>query len=172
MSLSRFIFVVASVFLLEACGFRPLYGLKGSDFSAVEREFALIEISQMRDWVGQQLHNRLEHLLHPHGQADKPRYRLSAELAETRISLSVSKTALATRANLIISTNFNLASLVYGKKIFSSSSSSSVSYNILDSEFGTLIAEKDARARAIREIAEEIKLRLGAYFGGRQGESS
>ena len=61
MSLSRFIFVVAFVFLLEACGFRPLYGLKGSDFSAVEREFALIEISQMRDWVGQQLHNRLEH---------------------------------------------------------------------------------------------------------------
>ena len=172
MSLSKFLFVVASVFLLEACGFRPLYGLKGSESSAVKREFALIEISQMRDWIGQQLHNRLEHLLHPHGQTDKPRYRLSAKLDETRISLSVSKTALATRANLIIRTNFNLASLAYGKKTFTSSSSSSVSYNILDSEFGTLMAEKDARARAIREIAEEIRLRLGAYFGGRQGESS
>ena len=172
MSLSRFISVVASIFLLEACGFSPLYGLKDGDFRTVEQGFALIEISQMRDWVGQQLHNRLEHLLHPHGQTDTPRYRLSAELAESKFSLSVSKTALATRANLIISTNFSLASLVYGKKIFTSSSSSSVSYNILNSEFGTLMAEKDARARAIREIAEEIRLRLGAYFGGRQGESS
>jgi len=170
MSLSRFIFVVASVLLLEACGFSPLYSLKGGNVSAVERKFALINIRPMKDRVGQQLHNRLEYLLQPRGRAEKPHYRLSAELSESRTSLSVSKTALATRANLIISSTFNLISVVDGKKRLGGSSNISVSYNILDSEFGTLIAEKNARARAIQEIAEEIRLQLGAYFRGLQSE--
>ena len=57
MSLSRVIFVVASVLLLEACGFSPLYSLKGGNVSPVERKFALLDISPMKDRVGQQLHN-------------------------------------------------------------------------------------------------------------------
>ena len=171
MSLSKFIFVVVSVFLLKACGFSSLYGLKDSDVSAVEREFALTEIRQMRGSVGQQLRNRLEYLLHPRGQTERPRFTLSAKLSERKSPLSVSKNALATRANLIIKTSFVLVSVTDGENKLSGSSQISVSYNILNSEFGTLMAEKDARTRAIREVAEEIRHRLGAYFNTLQGKS-
>ncbi len=36
------------------------------------------------------------------------------------------------------------------------------SYNILDSEFATLVAENDARDRALRSIAEDIRRHVAA----------
>ena len=54
--------------------------------------------------------------------------------------------------------------------MFSAKSSITVSYNILDSEFATLMAEKDARARAIREISEDIRIRLSVFLASRQGQ--
>ena len=38
------------------------------------------------------------------------------------------------------------------------------SYNILRSEFATLSAENDARARAVRELSDEIRTRIGIYL--------
>jgi hypothetical protein len=45
--------------------------------------------------------------------------------------------------------------------VFKGTVLSTNSYNVLDSGFATLSAEKDARNRALRSLAEEIRLRVG-----------
>ncbi len=162
MWLSRSVIVIVALVTLGACGFRPLYGTR--ETGDTRREFALIEVAAMQDRSGQILRNHLEHALHPQGRAARPRYRLSATLRESKASLAVRKTALATRANLTLSVNFVLRSAAGGQTLYGAISRIIVSYNILDSEFATLAAEKDARKRALKELSEDIRIRLGAYF--------
>jgi len=118
----------------------------------------------MKDRVGQQLHNELERLLHPGGAAPRYTSRLQAELKESTSSLAVKKSAFATRGNLTVTANYILRETSTGQTLLSASNAITVSYNIFSSEFETLMAEKDARKRAVRELAQEIRIRLGVYL--------
>lgn len=162
MWLFRTIFLLAALGSLGGCGFQPLYG-KHFD-SNVPEEFAAIKVVPIRDRIGQQLHNHLLSLLNPGGSPAKPRYKLETIISESITSLGVRKSAFATRANLTLRVNYQLASLPSGDQILDGSDSIIVSYNILDSNFATLMAEKDARARAVRELAQVIRTRLAANF--------
>ena len=148
--------------LLGACGFQPLYGTRAS--ARVIADFSEIQVAPMKDRLGQQLHNELERLLHPKGAAPKYVYRLKATLTESTNSLAVKKSAFATRGNLTVVARYDLLKSVTGKSLINTSGSITVSYNIFSSEFETLMAEKDARKRAVRELAQEIRIRLGVYL--------
>jgi len=158
----RTIFLLAALGFLGGCGFQPLYG-KHFDAYTPE-ELAAIKVNPIRDRIGQQLHNHLLSLLNPGGRPKKPRYALEAQVSESIGSLGVRKSAFATRANLTLNVNYSLSSFPMGKSLLNGNDSIIVSYNILDSDFATLMAEKDARARAVRELAQAIRIRLGAYF--------
>ena len=148
--------------ILSGCGFQPLYGV-GNDTRVIE-DLSFVSVAPMADRIGQQLRNELKRLLHPNGKAPRARYRLSAELSESTSSLAVKKSAFATRANLVMTANYNLQQAYSGEQRFTSSNSITVSYDIFDSQFATLMAEKDARKRAIRELAQEIRIRLAVYL--------
>lgn len=147
---------------LGACGFQPLYGT-GSG-SRVIADFSRVQVAPMRDRIGQQLHNQLERLLHPRGAAPQYRYRLQAKLNESTSSLAVKKSAFATRGNLTVTANYSLLEVSTRRSLVNASNAITVSYNIFNSEFETLMAEKDARKRAVRELAQEIRIRLGVYL--------
>ncbi|NQV84502.1 MAG: hypothetical protein HQ494_11850 [Rhodospirillales bacterium] len=164
MSFYKLILVFAALLMVQACGFRPLYGGGG----AASPEFARIKVEPIADRVGQLLHNRLLTALNPKGLHQKPLYVLSTKLNETSASLAVKKSAFATRANLTVKANFHLVRTLDGKTLYSGESSITVSYNILDSEFATLVATKDARFRAVREVSHGISTQLGVYFSSVQ----
>ena len=48
--------------------------------------------------------------------------------------------------------------------LFKGRSSSTNSYDILDSQFATQVAEDDARKRALKQLSDEVKVRLAVYF--------
>jgi hypothetical protein len=54
--------------------------------------------------------------------------------------------------------------IVQGSKIVVSS------YNVLKSNFGTLMAEKDAKTRAVREISQYMRAKLSVFFVQRQAD--
>lgn len=158
----RAIFLFAVLGFLGGCGFQPFYG---NSFGAnAPNEFAAIKVKPIPDRVGQQLHNHLLSLLNPGGKPLKPRYTLAATMSESIASLGVRKSAFATRANLTLSVSFQLSPVSGGESLLSESEAIIVSYNILESDFATLMAEKDARARAVRELAQAIRTRLAAHF--------
>ncbi len=158
----KWAWVLVACGLLSGCGFRPLYG----DFqpgSAGER-FLEVEIDMPKDREGQLLRNELVGRFYGSEQRRAPRYRLGMELKESKTSLAVKKSAFATRGNLAMSVTFKLSDRTTGVGVFTGSSKVTVSYNILDSEFASLLAEKNARERAIRELSHDIRVRLGSYF--------
>lgn len=158
----RTIFLLAALGFLGGCGFQPLYG-KSFDAYA-PKEFAAIRVKPIKDRIGQQLHNHLLSLLNPRGSPKKPRYALEANISESIASLGVRKSAFATRANLTLRVNYRLLRIGGQGTILSGNEAIIVSYNILDSDFATLMAEKNARARAVRELALAIRTRLAAQF--------
>lgn len=165
----RLVFAVLFCGLLAGCGFRPLYGdLGGTD---VGTKFLQVEINPAKDREGQLLHNELVRLLYGSREPARPVYRLSMELNQQTSSLAVRKSAFATRANLEMRVSFKLTEIATGRQLHADTSRSTVSYNILDSEFATLLAEKDARERAVRVLSQEIRVRLGTIFDrlGSQG---
>ena len=155
---------------VAGCGFRPLYGPQSA--AATQSEMGRVKIDLIEDRIGQQLHNALLDRVTPHGQPQAPDFVLSIEIEETLQELGLRRDETATRANLNVSAAFVLRSnkALDGKKILLSGQSRSVnSYNIVDSDFATLVAERDARNRAVAIIADDISTRLAIFFSSRSG---
>lgn len=106
----------------------------------------------------------LANQLTPKGPPRVAAYVLNVTLTESKQSLGVRKDATATRANLIITANFDLFDKQADKRLLAGTVRSINSYNILDADFATLSAESDARRRAARDLATEIQSRLGIFL--------
>ncbi|MEK7245705.1 MAG: LPS assembly lipoprotein LptE, partial [Pseudomonadota bacterium] len=123
-----------------------------------------VQIEPIKDRVGQMLHNHLRDAINPRGVPAKPRYYLKVTLSETTRDTAIQRTALAARANLLLTAGFILHDAATRAQIFSGSASSIAGFAHQTADYGTLIAEKDARERAVRDLAEEIRASLGLYF--------
>ena len=155
--------VVLPMLSLGACGFEPLYAKKADD-STVSADLAAVQVAPLRDRVGQQMHNFLRDRLNPQGQPTAPDYLLQVQLKETLDELGVRRDETATRANLRMDAQFFLRPIGGEATLLSGHSSSTTSYDILDNPFATTVSEDDARERALREVADDIRTRLALYF--------
>ena len=162
MSLYKRIVVCLLLVPLIGCGFRPLYGDHTKNEARLD--FLGIEIAPIKDREGHLLRNELVRRLHAGGKPNAVVYRLLTKLSESKSSLAVKKSAFATRGNLMISSTFWLIRTTDGSTVFSATSQVTVSYNILDSEFASLLSEKNARERGVRELSEDMRTRLGVFF--------
>ncbi len=156
-------FAIASLVLfLAGCGFSPIYG--GKFGGALTIDLSRIKIEPIKDWAGQMLRNELEQKINPLGVKQKKLFRLNVTLSESKQELAIKKSEIATRANLKLTALYILTSQKSGVTVTSGSSSIIVGYNILTQEFATLIAEKDARKRAAKELSTDITNRLAVHF--------
>ncbi len=161
----RLHFILLAILLAASvggCGFRPLYGNHATGSS--RDDFLQIEIATIDDREGQLLRNELIRRLYAGGSRRVPAYRLETKLSESKAGLAVQKNAFATRSNLSMVATFALRDVLTGEVAYTSSSKVTVSYNILDSEFASLLAEKNARERGVRELSEDMRVRLGVFF--------
>jgi LPS-assembly lipoprotein len=147
--------------VVAGCGFQPLHSPSSG---ASAPELANIRIAPISDRVGQQLHNLLLDKLTPLGPPKAPRYVLHVKLGESLRNLAVRKDDVATRANLVMNASFSLVRVQDAKVLLSSTAISANSYNILRQEFGTLSAENNARARAVRELSDQIRTRVAIFL--------
>ena len=153
---------VALAGLLTGCGFRPLYQQDSS--SASVAQFSQILIAQPEDRVSQQLRNHLLDMLTPRGAPDRPLYLLDYRITESVGSVFVTRSEEITRNNLQLTVSYYLRDYQTGQPVFSMSVTSQSSYNVTQADYANLISEKNARERALRDAAEQIRLRLGNYF--------
>ncbi len=159
---SKKFFILVLIATVSACGFEPIYGTANQQ--NIKSELAAVQILPIKDRIGQLLLNHLLDQINPKGRSEKPRYVLGVTLTESKQELAVQKSELATRANLNFVANFSL-SPVEGVKAqpLSGQVRITTSYNILRSDFGTLMAERDARRRAVRELSLDITNRIAAH---------
>ncbi|MDX1711433.1 MAG: LPS assembly lipoprotein LptE [Rhodovibrionaceae bacterium] len=126
--------------------------------------FASTRVAPMTDRIGQQMHNLMRDRLNPQGQPAEPLYVLRIQLREQRQSLGIRRDETASRANLIIGAQVHLIRRDGRKTLLKDVMSTTASYNILDNQFATVIAERDARERALVVLADDITRRLGLFF--------
>lgn len=177
MSWSKIFAVGAICCAVSACGFRPLYAPPLEDANGVGvyafDVLRSVEIAAIPDREGQYLHNKLSRLLQPQGRSSETNFILNVSLSEGTTSLAVRKSALATRANLLVHGSFSLtpvgarsieAGNTPSKSSFSGSASVTSGYNLFESEFQTLSAKKGARERALDDLAQQIRTQVAAFL--------
>lgn len=154
---------LVGLLLLGACGFRPLYGER-SHAPAVGAQLAAVEIAPIDDRLGQMVRNHLLDAMNPRGVSQAPLYRLEVALSPARENLAFREDEVTTRVNLRVSANYILRPARADEVLTQGSARVIASYNVTRQEYATLVADRDAQARAAREIADEIVSRLAVWF--------
>lgn len=149
---------------LSACGFRPLYGTSSIPEGA-ESAFASIRVEPVAstndsDRIGYLVGDALDRTLHTPGHHETTVYALRVALTDERRGLAVQDDASITRYNYRLTAEWTLTAIGADKPAAAGRAETTASYNVVDSQYATLVARKDAEDRAAREIAEQIKLRL------------
>ncbi len=98
------------------------------------------------------------------GQPARPSYILDVRLTLVTEEVGIRRDETATRANLLLNSWFILRAAADNRVLYQDRVSSINSYNILDQPYPTDVAEADALSRGLRELSEEIKLRLAVFF--------
>ena len=167
----RYILILAFVIFVNGCGFRPLY-IQNSEANiysidvqndSIINELAQIKISSIPERFGQQIRNKLLDLLTPKGVPTNAKYRLKVTIDNKVASQQAMRddvTATSERVDYTISYTLYEGS----KELVSGDSYAFVSYNILNNPYSTTMAQKKSEENAANIIANDIALRLGAYF--------
>ena len=159
---------VGMLILLASCGFQPIHNEKSvASMSAL----ANFDVALISDRKGQMLRNELLKELQPQGAILNPRFSLRVTLTETLSNLAIRKDDAATRANLNLSAAFSVTLRADEDTLFYGTVNSVNSFNILTSDYATLSARADARRRAVKQLALQLKERLSIWLiqtGGRK----
>lgn len=155
--------LLAAVLTLAGCGFRPLYGER-ADSPAATQYMAAVEIAPIPERIGQELQNHLRVRLNPRGVSANTKYRLETRLNEIRTDLAIRDDASATLANLQLIASYTLRAAASNDVLYTGQSRSTASYNLVRSQFANLVAEDDARSRAVEAISDDMRVRLSLYF--------
>mgnify|MGYP004004834545 FL=1 len=151
------------VFNLGACGFEPIYAYK--EIGYVRGELEHVSIKPIKDRIGQELKNNLLDILSPRGISDQSLWELSVTLTESTQKISLEQTSFSTRANLTVRATFKLKSLLEDStQKFGGNANAISSYNILDSDYANLVAERDAHSRAVKSLANDIARQLALWM--------
>ncbi|MEQ8667296.1 MAG: LPS assembly lipoprotein LptE [Rhodospirillales bacterium] len=156
--------LVVALMALGACGFEPLYG-QGTASGAAQ--LSGIRVAPIDDRIGQQLRNELRGYLTPHGLNDVPEWELRVELEESISEVLVEETSFATRADLTVRAKFRIVSLGDQPLSVPAATTSAIgSYNLLEAtnEYANVVAERDARAKAIRVVARDIARQIAIWL--------
>lgn len=157
--------LLASILLLAACGFHPVYGVNKYTDVGVEEHLAQVSISNIANREGQYLRNALIDRFYRNGRPATTKYVLNVEdVRESLINLDITKDSNTTRGQLRLDSNFNLVSKETGQVLMTRRLRSIASYNILGSEFATRVSEDNTRLNALEDMAAQIEQQLSLYF--------
>lgn len=172
MSLFKICCVLLVTGILGACGFQPLYYRDG-ERSSIRTDMTSVFVRPIKDRIGQDLRNNLKDALNPTGIHSEKKWNLTVELSESIQEISLESTSFSTRANLIVaarvgvtradgtpvSTNDDGSSVNYARSIQAISS-----YNIVDSDYADIVAERDARSRAVVSLGNDIRRQVALWL--------
>lgn len=159
--------LLAAALLLPlcGCGFEPLYGKQAQ--AEYDPVLAAIKVDGIPNATGMRLAQQLREELNPHDEAVTPRYRLHVTLAIARRDLGISRSATASRSEVLVTATYSLTDLGGDNRLFSNVSKASSLFNILDDGYATQVAMDNATNLAIEDVGREIELRL-AFFARQQ----
>ncbi len=151
------------VLALAACGLQPVYGTHGVG-ARMSETLGGIAIGNIPDQSGQTLRNHLLDRMYQNGAPSEPAYTLNlSSVQESRKSLGIAKDASVTRSQLELTTTMTRTDR-NGEIVLSRPLKAISSYNVLGSQFGTLVTRQDAREQTLNELANQVLTQLELHF--------
>lgn len=170
--MNKKIAVLLVVGLLVGCGFEPLYVQRdtagswyfgGKTDTSITSEMAKVKVETIADRFGQQLRNNLLDLITPRGVPKNPQYRLKVKLVDRNVvQQAMRRDITATSERVTYKVSYEL--LEESNTLVRGDSVAYVSYDIMANPYSTTMAQKKTETDAAKIIANDIALRLGAYF--------
>ncbi len=173
----RFFKILAVCIMLCSCGFQPLYVQRSTTSgwyfndqfdTSITTEMAQIKVAAIKDRFGQQMRNHLLDLLTPKGIPQNPKYRLVVEVLSRNVTQQAMRDDV-TATNERIKYKIGYRLYEGSEELIKGDSMAFVSYDILSDPYSTTMSQKKAENDAAKIVADDIVLRLGAYFHTRFG---
>ena len=158
---ARRVAVLALAVCVAGCGFRPLYAPRGpQDW---DPDLAAIAVTQIPNRSGQILELALRENLNPGGVSAATRWRLNTTLYIGRSDLGIQRNATATSSEITVTAVYSVYDAKSSKQLYVSSSRAVGDFNQLSDAYATQVAADDAQDRALRDVADEITMRMALF---------
>jgi len=155
---------------LSGCGgWVPLYADRVTE--PADEGLRAIGVTPMPERIGQKLALALRQSLNPTGEPTPQRYLLRTTLSTSRQDLGIQTQGLGTRGKLDAFANFSLNDSTTGAQLLIGASHAAESFDILANEYSNVVAEDDARTRAVEELRRDIVTRLTLFLQRRAAET-
>jgi LPS-assembly lipoprotein len=152
---------LALIALLAGCGFHPLYAPRGPhDYDPA---LAAIQVGRIPERNGQLLQEWLTEELNPEGIAVPVRYDLTVGLVVSRGDLGVQVNATTTRGEVTVAANFKVIDAANRGVLLAGTSHAVGGFDVLSDAYATKVAEDAARERALRELADDLAIKLTLF---------
>ncbi len=145
----------APIVVLAACGFEPVYGTGGTGAALRGK----VEVAAPDTVDSYLLVQRLEERL---GRATAPAYTLDLTLVTVEQGQAITASNDITRYSIIGQADYVLTSLADGTVVASGEVDNFTGYSATGSTVQTLAGERDARARLMLILADQITAQLYA----------
>ncbi len=147
---------------LAACGFEPMYGERRG--VAVHNELQTVRIGLIANRQGQQLRRYILDRIHSGDNTPTALYELDVGIIENRAYYGIQRDLTATYARLQLTGAYTLRDVKTGQPVLTGSVNVYSSYNVAADPFNTVVAESDARERAVRNLGDELITRVSAFL--------
>lgn len=152
-----------ALILLSGCGFRPLYQ-NTNTVNGGGTTLDIVEINDIPNAIGQAFKNALIDRFYHNGYPQSALYILKVSLEESGRDIIIQKNDTTTRSQLVLRATYELINKQTRQLVEKGSVRSVSSYNILPSQYTTLVTQNDAREKNTREAADKITLRIAVVL--------
>lgn len=164
MNKAKFFLIIFILLLFANCGYKPIY----SSTNKNNEEFLSIRVQNIKDRPGQILKNNLSNQLNPKNIKKTSKYHLFVNYGEGKEELGYRKDMSATRTNLIHNATYQLKIIKTGETILKGSAEITSSYDVVESIYATIIAEKNARIKGLKIISDIVVNEIAIYFNNKK----
>lgn len=152
---------------VTACGFQPMYGTASKSPTGQKTHSALstIDIDVIPDRSGQFLRNELIDRFYKNGYPSSPQYTLKlSPIKQDIVNFDITIDSEATRRQIRLRTNLVLMDEANNSVALKRDLLAITSYNVLTSEYSTLVTEQSAREAALSDLARQIEQQIVLYL--------
>jgi len=156
------------VVFLSACGFEPLYGPNSTCAPAVCEELEQVKILCIKDREGQILRNYLLDIMNPTGQPTFPLAFLKVNLLIKKEASLILRDGTSSRYKLTLTAHLMLRDAETEKTLYTDTVTVINAYYIGQftaiSAYASTLAERDAREKGLKLLADQIRITLASYY--------
>lgn len=160
--MSRLLATLILMASLTGCGFEPVYGERTGVTDAVE-VMPFIAVETIPGRLGEALKAEIEDRLNPEAVSVPARYRLKVDLQMQADPYMIEQDGTASRYILRFTAPYQMTRLADNTELAKGVVRHQVAYNVSErDDYSTFVGQQDASRRGLTELAEDIKLRIGA----------